>query len=117
MSFLRSQPTADPLYQPNSAATGLGHLINVDPSRIGQIANSIGQGANGIATAGGAPAGYDGSAAPVAMSNHLQWLDPGMLQRLQSMFSGGAGTGFGGGSWFGGGGGGNPKAGGMGNRP
>ena len=84
MSFLQGAGGAGAaLGQANSASTGLGHLLNVDPSRISMIANGVGRAANGIATAGGADAGYDGSAAP---NNYLQNLDPTVLRAIMAKF-------------------------------
>lgn len=86
MSFLQGAGGAGAaLGQANSASTGLGHLLNVDPSRISSIANGIGRAANGIATAGGAEAGYDGSAAQQP-NNYLQNLDPTVLRAIMAKF-------------------------------
>ncbi len=77
--------------KPNAAASGLGKLIGVDPEKISSIANSIGGGMNQIAQAGGAQGGY---AAPPqvqqapAVNNHMQLLDPNILQALVRHFSG-----------------------------
>ena len=75
--------------QANAAATGLGKLIGVDPGKISSIADSVGKGMNMIAQGGGAQGGY---AAPElqqpAVNNHLQLLDPKVLQALVQYFSG-----------------------------
>lgn len=76
--------------KPNAAASGLGKLIGVDPAKISSIASSIGGGMNQIAQAGGAQAGY---AAPPqaelpAINNHMQMMDPKILQALVQYFQG-----------------------------
>ena len=73
---------------PNSAATGLGHLIGTEPSRIASIADSIGKVSNGIATAGGATAGYDAPAPQ--LSNYMQMMDPRVLKAITDHFGAGA---------------------------
>lgn len=70
-----------------AAATGLGHLIGADPSRISQIAGQIGGGMNRIAAAGGAAPGYEAPQAP-AVNNHMQLLDPEVLHSLIRQFGG-----------------------------
>lgn len=86
MSFLNSLGGA------NAAASGLGQMVGADPSRISQIAGQIGRGMNGIAAAGGAAPGYatdpstQPSAAPV--DNHMQLLDPNIIQQLIQRFGG-----------------------------
>lgn len=67
----------------NGAATGLGHMIGVDPSRISELAGKIGAGMNAVASAGGADPGYQ---APVQPTNYLQNLDPNMLQSILDRF-------------------------------
>lgn len=102
MSFLKPAAGAGlPLngaatgFQPNDAAAGLGRMIDVDPSRISRIANGIGNAANGIAAAGGAPAGYNAATGPMGslppqisqmLQNHLQMLNPEILQRILARF-------------------------------
>lgn len=80
-------PTAP---QPNAAATGLGKLIGVDGAKISSIADSVGKGMNMIAQGGGAQAGYAAPEAPQlpAVNNHMQLLDPKILQELVRYFSG-----------------------------
>lgn len=75
---------------PNAAATGLGRLINVSPERISKIAGGVGQGANQIAGAGGAQGGYEAPQMPQlpAVNNHMQLLNPEILQQLMRHFSG-----------------------------
>lgn len=78
-----------------SAARGLGHVIGVDPGRISSIADRIGKGANIAAAGGGADAGYAApelSAPDVAPANHLQMLDPGVLQSIIARFRPGGST-------------------------
>jgi hypothetical protein len=82
---------------PNGAATGLGHLLGVDPSRISSIAGGVGKAANQIATAGGAQGGYAAPEMP-AINNHMQMLDPAVLRALIAHFSGGGGINNGGGT-------------------
>lgn len=85
MSFLQGMGGAGAaMGQANSAATGLGHLFDADPSRISMIADRIGKASNGIAAAGGAENGYDGSAAP--QNNYLQTLDPTVMRALIAKF-------------------------------
>lgn len=72
---------------PSAAATGLGHVIGADPTRISSIASNIGQGMNGIAAAGGASPGYSAPEAP-SVDNHMQLLDPGTIQQLIQQFGG-----------------------------
>jgi hypothetical protein len=91
MSFLKSLPITGGIgaaLNPNKAAEGLGHLLNVSPLGISNFANTVGNVANGIANAGGAPAGYDGSAAPI--NNHLQMLDPEVLRTIMAKFQPGS---------------------------
>jgi hypothetical protein len=73
----------------NAAASGLGHMLGADPSRISDIAGNIGRGMNGIAAAGGAEPGYQAAEAPAPPANHMQLLDDAVLQRLVAQFSGG----------------------------
>lgn len=80
MSFLTPASGA------NGAATGLGRLLDVDPSRISRIAGGIGNVANGIANAGGAMPGY---AAPQPVNNYMQLLDPNVLRAIYAKFGGG----------------------------
>lgn len=76
----------------NGAASGLGKLIDVNPQRISSIADRIGTGMNGIAAAGGAAAGYGTPQQPAApqqapgVDNHLQMLDPAVLQSIIQQF-------------------------------
>lgn len=87
MSFLA--PLAAPVgsaIAPTAAASGLGHLIGADPSRVGMIASRIGTAANGVAAAGGAAPGYSG-AAPQQVDNHLQLLDPEVLRGIIARFA------------------------------
>jgi hypothetical protein len=74
----------------NAAASGLGHLIGVDPSRISSIAGTIGKGMNGIAAGGGASPGYADPGLP-DVNNHMQLLDPAILQAIIQHFQGGGG--------------------------
>lgn len=77
--------------QPNAAATGLGKLLGVDPGRISSIADSVGKGMNQIAQGGGAAGGYAAPQLPDApVQNHLQLLDPTVIQALIQRFGGGA---------------------------
>jgi hypothetical protein len=90
MSFLNGMGAAGGA---SGAASGLGHLIGADPSRISSIANSIGTGMNGIAAAGGAAPGYAApghSAAPSAAApdNHMQLLDQDVIQQIIQQFAG-----------------------------
>jgi hypothetical protein len=73
-------------FQPNSISSGFGHMIGADPSRVSMIADRIGKAANGIAAGGGAESGYDGSAAAPQIDNHLQMLDPNVLQSIIARF-------------------------------
>lgn len=73
--------------QANAAATGLGKLIGVDGAKISSIADSVGKGMNMIAQGGGAQGGY--AAPPPAVNNHMQLLDPKVLQALIQHFGGG----------------------------
>ncbi len=74
----------------NWAASGLGKLIGVDPAKISSIANSIGGGMNQIAQGGGAAPSYAAPELPApAVNNHMQLLDPRILQALVQHFSGG----------------------------
>lgn len=77
-------PAAAPA--PNGMAKGLGNLIGADPSRVADIAGSIGKGMNGIAAAGGAQGGYQGVPELPAVNNHMQLLDPKVLQALIQHF-------------------------------
>lgn len=83
-------PAAPPAPTANAAATGLGRLIGVDPGKISAIAKSVGEGMNQVAAGGGAQPGY---AAPQpalpTVNNHMQLLDPKILQALIAHFSGG----------------------------
>lgn len=74
--------------KPNAAATGLGKIIGVDGAKISSIADSVGKGMNQIAAGGGAPEGYAAPQLP-AVNNHMQLLDPNILQALVRHFSGG----------------------------
>jgi hypothetical protein len=87
-----SSPTAQSGPAPNFAASGLGHALGVDPSRVASIAGTVGSAANQIAAAGGAQGGYQnpgvqGAALPT-VNNHLQMLDPQVLRALIQHFSG-----------------------------
>jgi hypothetical protein len=83
-----STPVQAPAPVANSAATGLGHLIDVDPARIASIAGDIGKAANPIAAAGGATPAYQ--AAPSApVQNHLQLLDPAVIRAILQQMGGG----------------------------
>lgn len=75
---------------PNAAATGLGKLIGADPTRIASIAHNIGGGMNQIAAAGGGQGAYQDPGLP-PVQNHLQLLDPAVLQALIQHFGGGGG--------------------------
>lgn len=93
MSFLKPLAGgAASALQPNSAASGLGHLIGVDPSRISQIAQGVGTAADGIADAGGATPGYAAPQQPV--NNYMQMLDPNVLQAIYAKFGGGPSAGY-----------------------
>jgi hypothetical protein len=48
------------------------------------IADRIGKASNGIAEAGGAGQGYDGSAAP--QTNYLQNIDPTVIRAIMAKF-------------------------------
>lgn len=85
-------PQVNPGYTPNAAASGLGKLIGADPGKISSIADSVGKGMNMIAEGGGAPSGYAAAPQTPAVNNHMQLLDPRILQALVQHF-GGAGTG------------------------
>jgi hypothetical protein len=74
--------------KPNAAATGLGRMINVSPDRISKIATSVGAGANQIASAGGAQPGYAPPPQMPTVNNHMQLLNPEILQQLMRHFSG-----------------------------
>lgn len=77
---------------PNWAATGLGKLLGVDPGKISTIAGDIGKAANPIAAAGGAGQGYEAPPELPAYQpprNHMQLLDPKILQALIQQFGGG----------------------------
>lgn len=87
MSFL--EPLLSSVGKPGAgAASGLGHLIGADPSRISRIAGGIGNAANGIAAAGGASPGYAApqQTAPPEIANHMQLLDPATLQAVLQHF-------------------------------
>lgn len=73
---------------PNSAATGLGHLIGTEPSRVSSIANAVGKISNGLAEAGGATPGYDAPAPQ--LSNYMQMMDPRVLKAITDHFGTGA---------------------------
>lgn len=73
-------------FQPSALSSGFGYMIGADPSRVSMIADRIGKAANGIAAGGGASAGYDGSAAAPQIDNHLQMLDPNILQSIIARF-------------------------------
>lgn len=88
MSFLNSiGGAAGAAGGANSAASGLGHMLGADPSRVSDIAGRIGRGMNGIAAAGGAEPGYQAEA-PTPPANHIQLLDDAVLQRLVAQFGG-----------------------------
>lgn len=76
--------------QPNAMASGLGKLIGVDPGKISSIADSVGKGMNMIAQGGGAQGGYAAPEVPQlpAVNNHMQLLDPKILQSLVQYFGG-----------------------------
>lgn len=78
-------PTAPAAPPANAAATGLGRLIGADPARISSIARSVGGGMNQIAAAGGAQEGYAAPELP-AVNNHMQLMDPKILQALVQYF-------------------------------
>lgn len=86
MSFLHGD-SAGALAAQSPASSGLGHLLDVEPSRVSMIADRIGKAANGIAAAGGADQGYGGQAAPTPI-NFLQSLDPRVMQALSDRFAG-----------------------------
>lgn len=71
----------------NNASNFLGDLLGTTGSHVAGVANSIGQGANAIATAGGAQAGYD---------NYLQnaGFAPAMKQLSQDVTGQGAAAGI-----------------------
>ncbi len=82
----------------NPMANGLGSVLGTSGSNVSSIADRIGMGANQIAQAGGAEAGY--APPPVGMAkhpstgdmpadpnNHLQLLDPAVLHALVQKFS------------------------------
>ena len=92
MSFLNNPGSgAMAASQANGAATGLGHMFGADPSRISMIADRIGKASNGIASAGGADQGYDGTAAP---NNYLQTLDPTVMRAIMAKFGPAQNTGY-----------------------
>lgn len=78
-------PAAPPA---NAAASGLGRMIGVDPSRISSIADSVGKGMNMIAAGGGAQGGYAPAPELPAVNNHMQLMDPKILQALVAHFGG-----------------------------
>lgn len=80
MSFLKDFGGAGGL------AGGVGHLFGTDGAHVSSLADRIGKGANMIASGGGATAGYDGSAAAPQIDNHLQMLDPNILQSIIARF-------------------------------
>lgn len=91
MSFLKSAGTgAAAASDMNPISSGVGHMLNTDPSRVSMIADRIGNAANGIATAGGAAAGYGGQAAPpqqaAPVNNYMQMLDPTVLRAIMAKF-------------------------------
>lgn len=81
MSFLTPAAGA------SGAATGLGHLLGADPSRISSIASSIGTGMNGIAAAGGATPGYAGQQ-PAQPNNFMQLSNPEWLRTIMAQMGG-----------------------------
>lgn len=83
-------PAAPPAPTANAAATGLGRLIGVDAGKISSIADSVGKGMNMIAAGGGAQGGYAAPEQPAlpAVNNHMQLLDPKILQALIAHFRG-----------------------------
>lgn len=91
MSFLKSPPITGGIgaaLHPTAAAQGLGHLLNISPTGIGHAADMIGKVSNGIAAAGGAAPGYASPTAP-DVNNHLQLLDPAVLQAIMQQMRGG----------------------------
>jgi len=82
------QPAAPAVPPPNAAATGLGRMIGVDGAKISSIADSVGKGMNMIAQGGGAQAGYQPAPELPAVNNHLQLMDPKILQALTQYFGG-----------------------------
>ncbi len=77
----------------NPLANGLGHLLGAEGSQVSNIADRIGTGMNQIATAGGAQPGYAAPAQPAQPAapqgdpnNHMQLLDPDVLQGLIARF-------------------------------
>lgn len=73
-------------FQPSAISSGFGHMIGADPSRVSMIADRIGKAANGIATSTGVSADYNGSARAPQIDNHLQMLDPNILQSIIARF-------------------------------
>jgi hypothetical protein len=90
MSFLK--PLGAETAPANPAAAGVGNLFGTDGAHISSIADRIGTGMNQIATAGGAQPGYAAQANPTTAQpaapppNHLQMLDPSVLQSLIQQF-------------------------------
>lgn len=95
MSFLKANPFSGvgAALNPNGAAQGVGHLLNVSPLGVSRFADTVGKVANGIAAGGGAAAGYDGSAGP-QIDNHLQMLDPAVLRSIIAQFRPAPTTGY-----------------------
>lgn len=94
MSFLKPSMGAGGIANgPNGLASGLGHLIGVDPSQISSNVGKFGDAMNGIASVGGATPGYTAPQQPV--NNHLQLLDPATLQAIYAKFGGQPQTGNG----------------------
>jgi hypothetical protein len=82
MSFLKSLPITGGIgaaMHPTEAAQGLGHLLNISPAGIGMFGKAM----NGIASAGGATPGYQGSTQP---NNYMQNADPDSLQATLAKF-------------------------------
>ena len=75
-----------PMLSPAAMLMGLGSR----PSHDNSVADSIGKAANVVAQAGGAGPGYQ-TAPAVPVQNHLQNLDPAVIQQLINSFGGGAG--------------------------
>jgi hypothetical protein len=94
MGFLRDKlgfggGDAGAVAQPaNPLATKLGRLIGEDPGDVSNFASRLGTGMNMIAAGGGADPGYSGPA-PAQPVNHLQKLDPRIMQMIMRNFQGG----------------------------
>jgi hypothetical protein len=87
-----SSPAAQSGPAPNFAASGLGHALGVDPSRVASIAGTVGKrgepNRSGRRCAGGLSKPRLQGAALPAVNNHLQMLDPQVLRALIQHFSG-----------------------------